>query len=139
VASGVIRTTPRTPFPERLAAIYSGLQAILTDHRPEAVAVEEVFFAANARSALKLAHVRGVTLLAAAERGLPVGEYSAAKIKGSVVGYGRATKSQVQSMVGSLLKVLDPLGSFDAADACAVAICHATYAALDQRLAGGRV
>jgi crossover junction endodeoxyribonuclease RuvC len=90
------------------------------------VAIEDVFHSINAKSALKLAHVRGVALLQAADAGLPVSEYSALEVKMSVVGYGRAEKSQVQMMVQSLLRIHQEFVSFDASDALAVAICHGT-------------
>ena len=128
VTAGVIRTEASTPLASRLAEIALGLRDVIREHRPEAVAVEEVFHAANTKTALKLAHVRGVALLAAAEAGLELGEYSPLEIKSSVVGYGRAEKKQVQMMVGSLLHLDQPLESEDASDAIAVAICHATHA-----------
>ena len=103
VAAGVIRTRTDAPLQTRLLEIARGLREVIREHQPEAVAVEQVFHAANSKTALKLAHVRGVALLAAAEAGLELGEYSPLEIKSSVVGYGRAEKSQVQRMVGSLL------------------------------------
>ncbi len=126
VTAGVIRTSSREPLALRLARIHEGLRQTLADYRPEAVAIEEVFHAANVKTALQLAHVRGVALLAAAQAGLPVGEYSALEVKTSVVGYGRAEKHQVQTMVASLLALPEPPRSPDAADALAVAICHGT-------------
>lgn len=126
---GVIRTLPRDPLATRLAAIASALRIIIADHTPEAAAVEEVFYSQNVKTALKLAHVRGVALLAVAEAGVVVGEYSPLEVKISVVGYGRAEKQQVQLMVRSLTGLTDTLESEDAADALAVAICHATTAA----------
>ena len=99
-----------------------------------AAAVEEVFYSVNAKSALKLAHVRGVALLTAAETGLEVGEYSPLEVKMSVVGYGRAEKSQVELMVRSLLGADEGFATQDASDALAVAICHATSTALKRKL-----
>jgi len=125
IAAGVIRTRTSDPLQLRLAEIAGGLRQLITEHMPEAVAVEEVFHSVNTRSALKLAHVRGVALLMAAEAGVSLGEYSPMEVKISVVGYGRAEKSQVQLMVRSLLR-LDADASEDASDALAVAICHAT-------------
>ncbi len=125
VAAGVIRTRAQAALAARLAAIGSGLRELICRHAPGAAAVEEVFHAVNARTALKLAHVRGVALLVTAEAGLEVGEYSPAEIKISVVGYGRAEKQQVQTMVRSLLGLAEVLEE-DASDAVAVAICHAT-------------
>ncbi|MCL6545506.1 MAG: crossover junction endodeoxyribonuclease RuvC [Bryobacteraceae bacterium] len=129
VAAGVIRTSAKSPLALRLLEISRRLRQVIHEFQPEAVAVEEVFHAANPKTALKLAHVRGVALLAAAEAGLKVGEYSPLEVKTSVVGYGRAEKDQVQMMVGSLLHLAAPLESQDASDAVAVAICHATHAA----------
>ena len=129
VTAGTIHTSPRNPFATRLAAIAAGLREVIQEHRPEAAAVEEVFHAANTRSALKLAHVRGVAMLVIAEASLECGEYSALSVKQSVVGYGRAEKSQVQFMVRSLLGPTTPSAEPDACDALAVAICHATCAA----------
>jgi crossover junction endodeoxyribonuclease RuvC len=135
LAAGVIRTSPSRPFAERLLEIASGLRVLIRLHLPEAAAVEEVFYAANAKTALKLAHVRGVALLAAAEAGLELAEYSPLEVKTSVVGYGRAEKCQVQVMVQSLLGVSETIESEDACDALAVAICHATRESTARRFA----
>ena len=124
LSSGVIRTSTKQAFEERLRIIHDGLREILREHDPQAVAVEGVFTAINVRSALRLAHVRGVALLASAECGLPVGEYSPLEVKASVVGYGKASKDQVRMMVCSLLGVTKVNGSHDASDALAVALCH---------------
>ena len=126
VAAGVIRTSPKDPLPARLAQIARELRELIRRHEPHAAAVEEVFCSTNAKTALKLAHVRGVALLAAAEAGLECGEYSPLEVKASVVGYGRAEKKQVQMMVRSLLHLDREIDSEDASDACAVAICHVT-------------
>ncbi|HUG80779.1 MAG TPA: crossover junction endodeoxyribonuclease RuvC, partial [Bryobacterales bacterium] len=124
LSSGVIRTSTKQPFEIRLRAIHDGLRDILREFEPHAVAVEGVFAAVNQRSALQLAHVRGVALLAAAESGVAVGEYSPLEVKGSVVGYGKASKDQVRLMVCSLLGTSEVKGSHDASDALAVALCH---------------
>jgi len=134
VAAGVIRTRIDAPLQTRLFEIARGLREVIREHQPEAVAVEQVFHAANSKTALKLAHVRGVALLAAAEAGLELGEYSPLEIKSSVVGYGRAEKSQVQRMVGSLLALDQPIASEDACDALAAAICHATKRSVLKRI-----
>ena len=134
VAAGVIRTRTDAPLQTRLLEIARGLREVIREHQPEAVAVEQVFHAANSKTALKLAHVRGVALLAAAEAGLELGEYSPLEIKSSVVGYGRAEKSQVQRMVGSLLALDQPIASEDACDALAAAICHATKRSVLKRI-----
>ena len=122
---GVIATSPRDPLCARLERIAVGLRGVIESHSPGAAAVEEVFYAQNVKTALKLAHVRGVALLAIAEARIELGEYSPLEVKSSVVGYGRAEKHQVQLMVKSLTGV--GIESEDAADAIAVAICHATH------------
>ena len=134
VTSGVIRAASKLPLEERLLTIARGLRDAIRAHRPEAAAVEQVFHAANPKTALKLAHVRGAALLVAAEAGLEVGEYSPLEVKTSVVGYGRAEKSQVQMMVSSLVGMRDSVAAEDAADALAVAICHATTRAVRARM-----
>jgi crossover junction endodeoxyribonuclease RuvC len=127
VAAGCIKTSTRDPFEKRLRAIAGELRGLMEQFRPDSAAVEEVFFAVNAKSALKLSHVRGVALLLIAEADVALAEYSPLEIKMSVVGYGRAEKSQVQQMA-SLLRLPAPIASLDASDALAVAICHATHA-----------
>lgn len=121
---GGIRLPKSKSLPERLAQVYRELTGELERWRPEAVAVEEVFYSVNAKSALKLGQVRGVALLAAANQGLPVAEYAPLCIKSSVVGYGLAKKEQVQYMVARLLELEEIPEPADAADALAVAICH---------------
>lgn len=125
VEAGVIRTKTSYPLELRLAQIARELRSVLQQFTPQIVSVEEVFHAVNAKSALKLAHVRGVALLLAAEAGLPLAEYSPLEVKISVVGYGRAEKHQVEMMVQSLLGIDRQFTSYDATDALAVAICHA--------------
>ena len=127
LAAGTIRTSPKRPFEKRLLEISEGLRSLIREHAPQAAAVEEVFFAANVKTALKLAHVRGIALLAVAEAGMELAEYSPLEVKTSVVGYGRAEKSQVKLMVRSLLALPEAIESEDACDALAVAICHATH------------
>ena len=128
VTAGVIRTSPKRPLEARLLEISQHLREMIREYAPGAAAVEEVFHAVNVKSALKLAHVRGIALLAIAEARLECGEYSPLEIKISVVGYGRAEKHQVQMMVRSLLGLDAQIESQDACDALAVAICHATRA-----------
>lgn len=128
VCCGVIATRPREALGLRLAALAEGLEEVIAAQAPEAAAVEEVFYAANVKTALKLAHARGAVLLVLARAGLACAEYSPLEVKTSVVGYGRAEKAQVQKMVASLLGLREPVSSEDAADALAVAICHATHA-----------
>ena len=135
IAAGVIRTDRKWTFERRLLVIATGLRKLIQEHAPEFAAVEGVFYSANVKTALKLAHVRGVALLAVAEAGMALAEYSALEVKISVVGYGRAEKGQVQMMVRTLLRLAEPIESEDAADALAVAICHATHEATSRRLA----
>jgi len=124
LAAGTIRLNKKEKTPQRLAQVYAELTAMMALHQPDVVAIEEVFFSANAKSALKLGQVRGVAMLAAASSGLPVAEYAPLKIKSSVVGYGLAAKEQVQFMVTRLLELDQAPESADAADALAIAICH---------------
>ena len=124
IAAGTIRLNKKEKTPQRLAQVYAELTAMLSLYEPDVVAIEEVFFSANAKSALKLGQVRGVAMLAAAGLGLEVVEYAPLKIKSSVVGYGLAAKEQVQFMVTRLLELDAAPDSADAADALAVAICH---------------
>ena len=125
IAAGTIRLNKKEKTPQRLAQVYAELMGLMTLWEPEEVAIEEVFFSANAKSALKLGQVRGVAMLAAAGCGLPVAEYAPLSIKSSVVGYGLAAKEQVQFMVIRLLELDRAPDSPDAADALAIAICHA--------------
>jgi crossover junction endodeoxyribonuclease RuvC len=129
VASGVIRTSPKAGLDLRLLAIARELREVIARHSPQQGAIEEVFYSQNVKTALKLAHVRGVVMLIAAEAGLEFGEYSPLEVKSSVVGYGRAEKHQVQLMIRNLLG-LDSIQPEDASDALAVAICHSTRTAL---------
>jgi len=137
VASGVILVSAQLSFPERLKKIGDELGRLIETHSPDAVAVEEVFYSVNVKSALKLGQVRGVALFMAADAALPVYEYSPLQIKSSVVGYGRADKNQVQQMVKILLS-LKELPPEDAADALAVALCHAHCAQTQEKLASAR-
>lgn len=122
---GVIQTNAKDEFAQRLLMIGAGIRAVLAKYAPEEAAVEDTFVAANARSALKLTHVRGVALFVLAEAGLTIGEYPPAQVKMALVGNGRAEKEQVQWMVRVLLKLPEPIRQLDASDALAVAICHA--------------
>lgn len=137
IAAGVIRTRPRDALGQRLRVIAAGLRKVVADHHPEAAAVEEVFHGVNAKSALRLAHTRGAVLLSIAEAEIECAEYSPLEVKSSVVGYGRAEKSQVRLMAASLLGLPEPLKSEDASDALAVAICHATNGVWKERLQAG--
>ena len=124
VAKGAIRLAKTKTLPARLEQVFRELTQELERWRPDVVAIEEVFYSVNAKSALKLGQVRGVALLAAARLGLPVAEYAPLKIKSSVVGYGLAKKEQVQFMVARLLNLPEPPEPADVADALAIAICH---------------
>jgi crossover junction endodeoxyribonuclease RuvC len=133
LCSGAIRLSPREPLELRLKKICEGLGQIIASYSPQQVAIEDVFYAVNVKSALKLGHVRGVAMLTAAQAGLEVVAYSPLSIKSAVVGYGRAEKSQVQLMVTRLLDLPAPPRSADAADALAIAICHLHTAGTLQR------
>ncbi len=124
LASGAIRLLPREALELRLKKICEQLTGIIATYQPEQVAIEDVFYAMNVKSALKLGHVRGVAMLTAAQAGLEVMAYSPLSIKSAVVGYGRAEKSQVQIMVARLLDLSAPPEPPDIADALAIAICH---------------
>jgi len=123
-AKGAIRLPKAKTTSQRLEQVFRELSAALELWQPEVVAIEEVFYSVNAKSALKLGQVRGVALLAAACQGLPVAEYAPLKIKSSVVGYGLAKKEQVQFMVARLLELAEIPEPADVADALAIAICH---------------
>jgi crossover junction endodeoxyribonuclease RuvC len=138
VICGSLSSPPRVTFPEKLMAIYAGLESLLERYRPDAVAVEGIFYAKNVRSALKLGHARGVAILAASRAGLPVVEYSPAEIKRAVVGYGRAEKPQVQEMVRLLLGLDAVPSPHDVADALAVAMCHLHSSTSPLRLAASK-
>jgi crossover junction endodeoxyribonuclease RuvC len=123
---GVVRTDPRTPLAIRLRQIHDGLGEVLGRHTVDAVAVEGVFYAKNARTTVILGHARAAALLSAALRDVPVVEYSPAEIKSAITGTGRATKEQIQFMVQRLLRLRTPPAPADAADGVAVALCHCT-------------
>ena len=121
---GVILTLPGQPMPQRLLELYQKLKEILLLHHPQSSAVEKLFFQRNVRTAISVGQARGVALLALAEAGIPVAEYTPLEIKQAVAGYGSAEKNQVQQMVRALLNLSDIPRPDDAADALAVAICH---------------
>lgn len=121
---GTIKPRPADALPSKLAGIRSGIAAVIARHAPEEAAVENPFFARNARTALILGQVRGAVLVAVAEAGLSLAEYSALEIKKAVTGYGQAEKGQVGTMIRALLKIEDPAMEEDAADALACALCH---------------
>jgi crossover junction endodeoxyribonuclease RuvC len=122
---GVIATSAGADHARRLAAIHARIAELLDEHGPEAMAVEDLYFGANARSAFAVGQARGVALLAAGQRGIACAGYTPQQVKGAVCGHGRAGKAQVQAMVASLLDLPAPPTPDHAADALAVAICHA--------------
>lgn len=137
LAAGVIETLPGTALERRLAEIHSRVGDLLDEHRPAAVAIEELYFGVNARTAFAVGQARGVVLLAAGQRGIPSRSYTPQQVKGAVCGNGRAGKDQVGHMVGRLLGLPGPPSPDHAADALAVAICECNRAPLDHALARG--
>ncbi|MBQ6266405.1 MAG: crossover junction endodeoxyribonuclease RuvC [Clostridia bacterium] len=121
---GAVTTEAHTPFNERLEAIYNGVQALIRTYRPEAMAIEKLFFNTNQKTAIDVAQARGVLVLAAQQNRIPIFEYTPLQVKQSVVGYGRAEKKQVQEMTRLLLNLDKIPKPDDAADALAMAICH---------------
>ncbi len=121
---GSITCKSKSPFAHRLKMIYDGLASVMEEYQPDAVAVEDIFFAVNAKSTIKLGQTRGVALLATAQADITLAEYSPLEVKQSVVGYGRADKHQVRDMVTAILKLQQKPEPLDASDALAVAICH---------------
>jgi crossover junction endodeoxyribonuclease RuvC len=134
VEFGGIHAPAKLKFPERLLLIADKLESIIERLEPGVCAVEETFYAVNVKSALKLGHVRGVVLLAAARAGLEIAEYSPLEIKLAIVGYGRAEKQQVQEMVRILLELKERPAPLDASDALAAAICHINTASTGRRI-----
>ena len=124
IVCGALTPPGGSTFPEKLVALHRGLTDLLTRHQPETLAIEDLFYAKNARSVSKLGHVRGVLMLAAAQAGVQISEYSPTEVKCAVVGYGRAEKEQVQHMVTLLLGLDEVPSPLDVSDALAVAICH---------------
>lgn len=139
ITAGAIHLPKREPMPKRLATVFTDLSHIIFTTSPHMVAIEEIFYSVNAKSALKLGQVRGVAMLAASSAALDVAEYSPLSIKSAVVGYGKAEKVQVQHMVAHLLGLAEPPHPSDAADALAIAICHLhTHATLKRYEVAGR-
>jgi crossover junction endodeoxyribonuclease RuvC len=133
IDNGAIFTQSAKDFPQRLEQIFKGLSAVIAQYQPDAVAVENVFLAKNAQSALKLGQARGAAIVAAVNVGLSVFEYTALQVKQAVVGSGRAEKVQVQQMIKALLN-LPEVAQEDASDALAVAVCHAHSAGMNSLL-----
>ena len=132
---GVIETRAGAPQERRLADIHAAVVALLRDHEPDAVALEELYFGANVRTAFAVGHARGVAVLAAGQRGLPCASYTPQQVKAAVCGNGRAGKDQVARMVAMLLGLGEPPPADHAADALAVAMCHANRTPLTSALA----
>ena len=122
---GVIRTPSQTPLPDRLVKIREGIQTLIDQYQPDSVAIEELFFNTNAKSAFLVGQARGVAVVTAAAAGLPIYEYTPLQVKQGVAGYGRADKTQIQQMVKTLLNLKEIPRPDDAADALAIAMCHA--------------
>jgi len=122
---GVIRTPVDAPIGERLAAVAAGIREVLRSHEPDAVAVERVFAQQNSHTVMGTAQASGVALLLAAEAGLPAATHTPSEVKAAVTGYGSADKRQVQSMIARILRLDAPPQPADAADALAIALCHA--------------
>lgn len=136
LAYGVVESRRGTPMAERLVVLFEGVQALIAEHRPESLAVEQLFFARNVTNALSVGQARGVVLLAGARAGLTIAEYTPAEVKQAVTGYGKADKPQMQEMVRLILRLDRVPTPDDAADALAVALCHAQTAPF-RELVGG--
>jgi len=130
IHAGTISSSGKIPFYERIYKIFHSVTEIMTLYRPQELAIEDIFFAKNVKSALKIGHARGAVLIAAAQNGIKIFEYTPLEIKKSVVGYGRASKEQVRSMVQVILK-LKTQPALDASDALATAICHLNWTRYD--------
>ncbi|MBF0330029.1 MAG: crossover junction endodeoxyribonuclease RuvC [Nitrospirae bacterium] len=124
MSSGRIAMSAKNPLHERLKTLFTTLNEIFAEYKPDEIAIEKMFFAKGTKAAISMGHTRGVVLVAAALTGMPIFEYSALQVKKAVVGYGKADKNQVQSMVAQILNIRHKLSS-DSADAIALAICHA--------------
>jgi len=133
---GVVQTPAQAPHERRLAEIHAAVDALLLEHEPDAVALEELYFGQNVRTAFAVGHARGAVMLAAGQRGVPCTSYTPQKVKSAVCGSGRAGKDQVARMVKTLLCLADGPRPDHAADALAVAVCHANCAPLSAALAG---
>lgn len=134
VTYGVITTSAQEDTPHRLQTIYQQLNQLIADYRPDTAGIEELFFGRNITTAISVGQARGVLILALANAGIPIGEYSPPKIKDAVTGYGKADKAQMQMMVRSLLNLDETPRPDDAADGLAVALTHYQYCAFLDRL-----
>jgi crossover junction endodeoxyribonuclease RuvC len=138
VAYGALTTPAGMPAPDRLVLLYDGLQILLREQKPDAAAIEELFFGKNVNTALSVGQARGVALLALAQAGVPIHEYKPTEVKQAVAGYGGADKKQMQEMVRMTLRLLKIPRPDDAADAVAIAICHTYSAPMLRRIADTR-
>ncbi|MFM9279235.1 crossover junction endodeoxyribonuclease RuvC [Paenibacillus jiagnxiensis] len=134
VQYGCIQTEAHTPEEERLLQVYEGMKQLIDKYKPDAVALEKLFFNRNVTTAMTVSQARGVLVLAAVQSGLPVAEYTPMQVKQAIVGYGKAEKQQVQEMVRMFLKLQAVPKPDDVADALAVAICHAHSYTLNSKL-----
>jgi crossover junction endodeoxyribonuclease RuvC len=134
---GTIETSSKDPMPHRLLELYDGLSGLISTHEPDSMAIEQLFFSRNVTTAIAVGQARGVALLAAAQSGMPVTEYTPAEIKQAISGYGNADKQQVQFMVQLLLELDAAPYPDDAADALAVALCHGQSHAFQSRVSPG--
>ncbi len=134
VEFGTVKSSPREAFSKRLMKVFRGVEAIVDQHQPDVLSIEEAFYSINVNVAMKLGQVRGVMLLLAEQQGLAIAEYAPRLIKQTVVGYGNAEKHQVGEMVRVLLKLKSVPTPHDAADALAIAICHFHHAGLQDRI-----
>ena len=132
---GVVETGSSSPMPARLNHLYDTVRKLIERYQPDVLAIEQLFFARNVTTAIAVGQARGVVLLAAAQHGVPVVEYSPSEVKQAVVGYGKADKAQMQEMVRIILNLDAAPQPDDAADALAVALCHVQHAAFAQRAA----
>ena len=132
VASGTIESSGNVPFYDRIFRIFTGMVDIMEEYQPDEMAIEDVFYAKNIKSSLKLGHARGAALIAAVKCNVKIYEYTPLEIKQSVVGYGRATKDQIRDMVQMILKLPSKLGP-DTSDALAAAICHLNWTRYEKK------
>lgn len=135
IDAGLIETWPDEPMPDRLVTLYEGVQGLLEEFEPDMLAIEQLFFARNVTTAITVGQARGVVILAAAQAKVPVSEYTPSEIKQAVTGYGKADKPQMQEMVRMILNLKSVPRPDDAADALAIAICHAQTVPFADRVA----
>ncbi len=139
IDAGLIETWPDEPMPDRLVTLYEGVQELIEEFNPDVLAIEQLFFARNVTTAITVGQARGVVILAAAQASVPVAEYTPSEIKQAVSGYGKADKPQMQEMVRMILNLTSVPRPDDAADALAVAICHAQTVPFANRASKGSV